>query len=248
MENQWRNAMAGLTRGADLWKVSLKSCALASIATVLIIPYFHSLLFHIQRQFPIRATAFPWDLLYSQSALFFIICLLSSMVGYGFMERYALPGFGRIGKWRRSLPFLLATGLFLMLISCLLSDSGFSRTAPALWPKREAVYLLTMPLNSMITDETILRFGFVTIAVGLCRNKPAGVALAALFAAMLTEKYFIFIGVPAAPEYLSAVRFVFSFGINFILGWLFITRGLLSSMTVNFVLGLHYPVTALMTG
>jgi len=247
MDKKWRQSLAVLTGGADLWNASIKSCGLAALATLLTIPWFHYLLFHVPTHVPLRTIANPHDLLYAQSALLFVICLMSAMVGYGLMRRFELPGFGRIDAWLGSLPTLLAIGLLLLLVSQWVFDGDSYRISPAAGPDK-LFYLLAIPLNAAITDEMILRFGFVTIAVGLCRNKLRGVVLAALFAVMLTEKYFTYIGVYAGLDYVTASRFVFSFFINFLLGYLFVTRGLLSSMTVNLVLGLRYPMAALMGG
>lgn len=245
MPNKWCQAVANLTREALSARVLIKSSALACVATFLSVPYFHFLLQQIPRQNPALSVPNPHEVLFSQSGLFFLICLLSIMVGYGFKKRYRLPGFGRIDQWRRSLPSLLLIGLLVLLVSDLVFDRYFAAVSPVPLPD-SLLYLIAIPLNGTLADELILRFGLVTLGVGLCRNKHAGVALVSFFAAILTEKYFRFIGLGPDLHYLFAIRFVLAFAINFLLGYLFVTRGLLYSMTVRLILGLRYPLLALM--
>ncbi len=245
MPNIWRQAVVNLTREALSAGVLIKSSALACVATFLSVPYFHYLLVQAPGQNSMQSFPNPYGILFSQSGLYFVICLLSIMVGYGFKSRYRLPGFGRIDQWRKSLPALLLIGLSVLVFSYLVFDRYFMAVSPVP-PPDSFVYLIAIPLNGTLTDELILRFGFVTLGVGLCRNKTAGVALVAFFAAMLTEKYFRFTGIEPGMDHLFAIRFVLAFSINFLLGYLFVTRGLLYSMTVRLVLGLRYPLLALM--
>jgi hypothetical protein len=99
---------------------------------------------------------------------------------------------------------------------------------------------LSYPFKRAFTDEIILRFCLVTIAVGLFKSKSAGVILVSAFAAIATVKYFLFIGLPVGLNTIFLTQLFIGFLANLLLGYLFVARGLLYSMSLGFVFGMKY--------
>ena len=65
---------------------------------------------------------------------------------------------------------------------------------------------------------------------------------------MFTVKYFHYIGMTTGLGGLFVIQLVLSFAFNVILGYVFVTYGLLFSMVLRFLLGMKYWVVAGMTG
>ena len=110
-----------MTRGADMWKVLVKSSALAIFSTVFAIPYFHHLIFLAPITTPLPLSLGLRGFLFMELFLLFILCLLSAVVGFSFSERRELPGFGDKTRFIRSIPLLLLLGAVMTALSYFLS-------------------------------------------------------------------------------------------------------------------------------
>lgn len=227
--------------------VLLKAFPLALLCTLFTAPYFHHLLFLS----PVKsALTLKFELkgfLGLQLFLLFIICLLSSMVGFSFSKKLALPGIGDWQHFKGTASYLLLLGVVITILSYHVFDRYFYQISRASYPT-DALYLMTYPLKAAFTDEVILRLCFVTLAVGMFRNKVAGVVLVSGVASIFTIKYFQFMGLDFQFNYLCITQILLSFGSNLLLGYLFVTRGLLYSMALHFLLGMKYAVAHWLLG
>lgn len=226
--------------------VLIKSSALAVCSTVFAIPYFHHLIFLS----PMMAS-FPLSLGYRgfllmELLILFMICFLSSVIGFSFYQRRGLPGFGDKNHFIKSIPLLLVLGALMTIISYLLFDRYFIKLSPYSYPTN-LLYLVSFPFKAAFTEEVILRFSLVTLGVGIFRRKMAGVVLAAAVATLFTLKYFQFVGISVGFNYLIVTQLLLAFTANFILGYLFISRGLLYSMALNFLFGMKYLIVSLLS-
>jgi hypothetical protein len=170
-----------------------------------------------------------------------MICFLSSVVGFSFYQRRGLPGFGDKNHFVRSIPLLLALGALMTILSYLLFDRYFIRLSPSSYPTN-LLYLVSFPFKAAFTEEVILRFSLVTIGVGILRSKMAGVVLAAAIATLFTLKYFQFVGISVGFNYLIVTQLLLAFTANLILGYLYVSRGLIYAMALNFLFGMKYLI------
>jgi hypothetical protein len=236
-----------MTRGADMRRVMVKSSALAILATLFTLPYFHYLIFSVPDEGRFLKGINPWDLLLTQLFLLFIVCFLSATVGFSFSKRFALPGFGDPRRFIPSIPFLLMVGGGMIGASYLLFDRYFLEVSPVSYPK-DALYLISLPLKGAFTDEIILRLCLVTLGVGLLKRRGAGVILVSALAPLFSMKYFHFIGMESGLNYLFITHFLLSFLANLLLGYLFVAHGLLYSMALRFLFGMKYLAVAWIVG
>ena len=232
-----------LTRGADMRGVLLKSLALAICSTVFAVPYFHHLIFLSPVTAPLLLSLGLRGFLFIELFMLFILCLLCAMVGFSFSERRGLPGFGDTTRFVRSVPLLLLLGAVMTAISYLFFDRFFIELSPASYPKNP-LYLLSFSLKAAFTEEVILRFALVTIMIGLFRSKMVGVILSSVVATLFALKYFQFVGIRISFDYLIVVHLVLSFTANLILSYLFVSRGLLYAMALNFLFSIKYAVVS----
>ena len=238
MKGIWHKVFDSFTGGAEMRPVLEKSLALAICSTLFTLPYFYYLIFMV-------ASAGPnsWSLLFTELLLLFILSLLSAIVGFSFSEKFGLPGFGDPGSFKRSIPLLLALGTLMALVSYFLFDRYFFKVSPLSYPK-DALYLVSLPFKGAFTDEVILRLCLVTIGVGLLKRKGAGVVLASAVASLFTIKYFLFMGITCGLNYLFVTQLLLSFTAHLLLGYLFVTRGLLYSMALKFLFGMKYVIVS----
>jgi hypothetical protein len=238
MNELWRRAFGSMTERADIRSVIVRSTVLTILAAGSAAGYFHYLVFVVSGGVA-PAGHDPWTFMTVELVLLAFVLFLSALIGFSFSERFDLPGLGRLGGFFRALPLLVAGGVGLVAISYFVFDRYFLVVAPVCFP-REPLYLATIPFKTALADETILRLGLVTIGVGLTKNKGAGVILMSAVSTLFSVKYFEFIGMPFALDHFYIVYLILSFLGNIIVGWLFVTRGLLYAMALKFVIGCKY--------
>ncbi len=221
-----------------------KSLVLAFLSVFFTIPWFHYLIFLAPEKALLPMIPNPNAVLTAELLLLFVICFLSSMTGFIFSKRAGLPGFGTAENWMHSLPLLVFLGFGMIVCSWLLFDRHFIQISPVSYPDHPA-YLLFFPLKGALTDEIIMRFCLLTICIGLLRRRLAGIFIVSLFASLLTLKYFRFIGISPGFNYLFLMQMLLSFVSNFLLGYVYVTRGLLSSMTLKLIFGAKYVLIVL---
>jgi hypothetical protein len=192
---KWQKALGVITRGADMRGVLAKSLVLAIASTLFTLPYFHHLISEVSYRERLPQSTDSFIILLTQLLLLFILTFLSAMVGFSFSSRYKLHGLGDPRALVSSLPLVVAGGAVITVLSYFFFDRFFFEISPASYP-RDPLFLLSYPFKRAFTDEIILRFCLVTIAVGLFKSKSAGVVLVSAFAAIATVKYFHFIGLP----------------------------------------------------
>lgn len=231
--------LAAMTGDADLKDVFIKSSALALLSAFFSLPYFHYMIFVVADKSRFSAGFNPWGFLCGELFVLFLICLLSAMAGFSLYRRSGLPGLGNPEGVLRSLPFLSALGSGMIILSYFLFDRFFLKISPLSYPK-DLLYIISFPFQGAFTDEIILRFCMVTLAVGLVKHKGAGVGIVSAFASLMTIKYFYFLGLSPGLNYIFTVQILLSFLSNFLLGYLYVTRGLLYSMALKFIFGTKY--------
>lgn len=231
-----------MTRGADMTRVLKRSLVLAALCILFTIPYFHHLIFR-EGLTRLPKGLNPQFLLGAQLFLLFILCFLAALVGFSFSKRFELPGLGNRKRLVRSIPFLVIAAATMGSLSYLLFDRHFARISPRSYPG-DLLYLVTVPFKEALTDETILRLCLVTLGVGLLKRRIAGVVLASVVASMFKVKYFHFIGMTTGLGSLFVMQMFLSFAFNVILGYLFVTYGLLFSMVLRLLLGIKYCLVA----
>jgi hypothetical protein len=237
---------ASMTRDADVSRVIAASLLLAFPAALVTIPYFHYLVVAVPTGF--SGTAHDKMIfLFLQTLLLFIILFLCSLIGFSFAKRLELPGLGEVKGYLRDLPLLIAGGIVLAAVTYLVYDRYLFIQYPSFFPK-DTFYLMSLPFRVALVNETILRMGLVTIGVGVMRNRGVGVIIMAAIASLFTVKYFEYLGISFGITPLFIVHLLISFIGNLLLGWLFVTRGLLYSMTVAFVVGWKYLLIARIGG
>jgi len=244
MKSIWPLVFRKISGGQKSRHVTLKSLVLAFPAALLAIPYFYFLLFDFPRKGGDPGFGNAHAMLWGQSVMIFVICMLSAIGGIMFTKRLNLPGIGDASRWRNELPYLVGGGLTLMVITYLAFDRYFYLVSPESYPDL-SLYMILLPFKGAFTDELILRFGLVTIGVGICRNRYGGAVLVAVFATILSLKYLEFAGVPVEWNYVCIMQLVLSFALNLILGIVFVTRGLISTMTVKLMVEMRYGLAAL---
>jgi len=222
-------------------RVIVMSSALAASSTLFTFPFFHYLIFVVPYTCLLTETRYHWDFLFAQLFLLFFICLLSAIVGFSFSKRFKLPGFGNPRDFINAIPHLLTLASIMIIISYFFFDRYFYEISPSSYPKG-FIYLISLPFKGAFTDEIILRFCLVTLSVGLFKHKGAGVIFVSVLASLFTIKYLNFIGIRLYLSYLFLIQLFLSFVCNLVLGYLFVTRGLLYSMTLNFLFSMKYFV------
>ncbi|MBN1883501.1 MAG: hypothetical protein JW885_15145 [Deltaproteobacteria bacterium] len=235
-------AVEGMTRGVKPERVVREAALLTVFALVAAISYVRYLLdMAVGRGMLGLETAsvvFVTDLF-----LLGVLLFLCALVGLSFAPRYRLPGLGLTKRVVHDLPLLVLGGLALAALTFFLFDRYFYAVSPGSYPV-SPLMLISLPMKGAVTDEVILRLGMLTLAVGLLRHRGAGVMLMAALAALMSLRYFQFLGIPIGLNYMMIAHLLISFVGNLALGYLYVHRGLMHAMLLKAVYGSRYLAVA----
>jgi hypothetical protein len=183
------------------------------------------------------------DVLTTDFLLLLPLLAISSLVGCFLSRRYGLAGLGSWSRLRRALPWVVPAGLAIGAASYLLVGRRFALQVPAYYPQSLG-WALVLALKSALLEETVARFGMMTILTGLTRRPWLGNLLQALFFSSLNLKAFAFYGIPAGPlVWLSLLATV---GVNLALGATYARWGLVAAATMHLLIDLRFIVHALL--
>ena len=218
----------------------LKSSVISLLSCLVTFPYFYYLVFRVSPAITQKDYSNPWGLLLTELFLLLIVCLLASTSGLVFASRYGLPGFWGRKPYPYDIMRLILIGGGIVYLSYILFDRHFYLISPLSYP-RGIVYLITLPLKGALTEEVILRLCMVTLVYGLLKKRFASIVVVSFLSSMFGLQYFKYIGVDLQAGNLFITQLLLSFTANFILGYLFITKGLVHSMIMKFILCMKYP-------
>lgn len=247
--DEQRQAIKGtVIRETKFRTVLFHAFILSLICTLFTIPSFHHMLVESMQSDP--APVFKYDyrlVLMMELFMLFFTCFLSSVSGFSLRQKYDLPEIWDYGHLKKWFPVLILTGIGMGGMTFFLFDRHFYFISPESYPS-SPLYVISRPFKLAFTNEVILRFGLVTILVGLFKNKIVAVTLVSLFASFLTMKYFRFMGIDYPYNDFFQIQFFISFTANFLLGLCYIKLGLFYSMALHFLFGWRLLFVVLILG
>jgi len=160
---------------------------------------------------------------------------ISATAGYAWSKRPHLAGTGGWDNVRSDLKLILFLGITISALEAIFFDFWLLRPFFRALPRN--------PFTSSVyvVEEVICRFGILVIAFRLTRSITASVLVAAVFnvAVGLRTVYF---GGAVPPPGLVAIAATKSFLLAVFYGYFFVKKGLFSTMTMRFVIGLKFAV------
>jgi len=235
-------ALERMTRGANPKRVIREASVLSIFAVVSAIPYIRYLL-NMAVGRGVLGTETASIVFITDLFLLGVLLFLCALVGLSFAPRYRLPGLGLTKQVVYDLPLVVFGGLALAALTFFFFDRYFYVVSPVSYPTSELM-LIFLPLKGALTDEVILRLGMLTLAVGVLKQRDAAVMLVAALAAMMSLRYFQFLGIQLGFNYVIVAHLVISFVGNLALGYLYVHRGLMHAMIFKVIYGCRYLAAA----
>jgi hypothetical protein len=180
-----------------------------------------------------------------QILAFLFLIFISSFTGFGFSEKYGLGGFGNLTNLKRDLRFLPIAAIPIGIAIFFAFDKFLIDKIPTLYPN-DPKWGFAKALITSSTFEVVSKFGLLTVAMGIFRNKHIAVFLSAVFFAILVPRTFAEYGVIIGWDYLSIFAIASTFIYGILSGYLFIWRGLMTVIAFRFLLDLKYFVYPLL--
>jgi len=174
-----------------------------------------------------------------QISMFVLLIFICSFVGFTWSEKYKFKGFGDLSNIRKDIKYYLIAVIPLGILLFFIFDGPMLSKLPTLYPNSPLWGLSKVFLTST-TYEIVSKFGLLTIAMGIFKNRHLAIAITSAFFAVLVRKTFLDYGVDFGFDYLSIAAVLSTFLYGVISGYLFINRGLLSVMLLRFLLDLKY--------
>lgn len=227
--------------------VLIKALKLAVIATAAVAPnmldsYFHNPGYREAMLAWAKETSLPF-LFARDLLLVFFALLVSSACGFAWSDGKKVAGFGTIEGLRKDLGMVVILGIALAVATAFLFDRGLTGDFPKLYPQNP-VLVLAIPLRSAFFEEVVCRFGMLVILFRLFRSVPAAIVLSAAFNASIGLKSAVFVGFPVGLDWLTAIIIVSKLGVASFFGWFFCKKGLMATITLQFIIELKHMVLA----
>jgi hypothetical protein len=186
--------------------------------------------------------------LFTQVLSLVFLMVLCAFCGFSFSQRNNLPGLGRFSDLKENaLKQYLPLSLLLIATSYIFFDYWFMPLAPGFYPK-QVHWALTIPFRSAFMEELVFRFGLVTVLVGATKKflSPLwAVGVVSIFYALtMTGKTFDLVGIQWQMNFQHGGMVVSSFFTSFLLGYVYVKKGLISAIFLHFCIGLKYIVFA----
>ena len=235
------------------WKRAFYDSVLLTIITFLLSsPYLYHFIVHRPDKlspFNARVSSLPEGsigaFILSQLLMFLLLIFICSFLGFGYWQKYGFKGLGSLNDLRQDLLYFVPAALAVNLAMYFGFDRHMMMHIPSLYPS-SALWGFAKALMHSTTFEIVSKFGLVTVAMGIFRNKHVAVIIPAAFFAFLVPNTFFDYNVEFGWNFISvaAVSTTFIYGV--ISGYIFVHRGLVSTMTLRFLLDLKYIVYALL--
>ena len=209
--------------------------------------YFSIRVFHKEIEAQVGIANVSSFLLKEALSLLFLL-ILCSYCGFAFSKRNGLPGMVGLKELKDyGLKYYFPGAFSLVILSYFIFDRFFMIEAPQYFPKIW-YWALTIPFASAFLEETVFRFGMLTVLVGGIRRwlHPlwANFAVSLFYALVMTKKTFGFVDIPIELNWLGITGLLGSFLTCFLLGWIYIKKGLIPAIFLHFCLSCKYLIYA----
>ncbi|MEW6095346.1 MAG: hypothetical protein AB1567_02290 [bacterium] len=225
-------------------EVGGKGLILSEVCVIASLPYLYYMYFIGMREIILKKFLpkhLPYLVIHDVWYIF-IATFLCGVCGFGWSKKYGLCGFGSFLDFKKDWLKLLIIGGVIGILSYQFFDKPFKSIAPYYYPTNP-IWALTIPINSAFFIETI-RFGMVSLVQRLIKNVHFANFSIAFFFAIVGLKSFIFIGLDFNWSALAIACFTFTVLLNIVLGYIFIKKGLISTIFVHLVADLKFVVLA----
>lgn len=182
--------------------------------------------------------------------LIFAASLLCALVGFLYAPRLGLIGMKLLKSDRKFLPLYFVIGLLLTPAAYWLVDMHLQTKIPLYFPE-QAGWALAQTLGRVLAPEVIARFGLVTVGVYLWRwlrftghPWPASLLVAG-FAGLEAWIGLERLGLKPAFDFFTLRVLGLAVAFNWVVGEVYLRRGLLPVLALRLGIELKYPLYAL---
>lgn len=179
------------------------------------------------------------QLLQADVILMAVVVVISSLVGSLLAKRYGLAGLGSIKQLRRGLPFVVVGGAVLSAATYLLFGRTLAHRVSGYYPT-SLCWSLLIPLKAALFDETVARFGMMTIFCGAVRRVWLANLLQAVFFTSLTSSYMAFYSITLGWNFFTVASLCSSLVVHLVLGITYARFGLLGCALQHFIISLKF--------
>jgi hypothetical protein len=176
--------------------------------------------------------------------LVWLLLALCSLVGCFLSQRYQLAGLGTWQQLREAAPVVIVGGFALGAASYLVFGRRLAEVAPGLYPDAIGRALL-MALKGALVEETVARFGMMTILAGMVRRPWLANILQAAFFTAISVKALAFFGVEV--DGFVKASMAAGFALHLVLGAVYARWGLIPAALMHLVADLKFAVHAVIT-
>jgi hypothetical protein len=183
------------------------------------------------------------QILTTDFVMLMLLLVITSLVGCFLSRRYKLGGLGSRQQLGEALRYVVPGGLIFSAATYLLFGRHFAVEVPGYYPITIG-WALVMPIKAALFEETVARFGMMTVLAGLTRRPWLANVLQAVFFTTLNLKTFAFYGVTADTVIYASL--VLTLGIHLSLGAIYARYGLIAAALMHLLIDLKFVLHACM--
>jgi len=185
------------------------------------------------------------EMLRADLVLMGLAVAITALAGTFLAERYGLPGLGDLRRLRRALPVLVPGGVLLSASTYLGFGRHLARRVPGYYPASLGWAAMLM-VKGALFDETVARYGGMTILCGAVRRPWIANLMQAAFFTIVTARSVGFYGLSFGWSVAAAASLGSSAVVHLALGLAYARTGLLGAALLHLVIDLKYVAHALL--
>jgi len=230
------------------WRRLLEAGVVAGLAFLAVVPYLHYLtrvaFSDVAKR---RFAGVPLTrVLEADLALVGVLVAICAVSGSLLARRYGLAGLGSVGQLRAAQRWTVPGGAGLCVVTYLLFGRHLARRVPGYYPASIG-WAAVVLVKGMLFDETVARFGVMTILAGAVRRAWIANLLQAALFTWLTLRGLPFFGIELQWSGELGASLVASVLAHLGQGWVYCRYGLITSSSMHGLVDLKYPLHALLT-
>ncbi len=211
-----------------------QAAVLTGLGLLVVAPNLQYLATHVDRGDISLATR---EMPAADYTLFVPLLVISSLVGCFLSRRYRLGGLGSRQQLRKAAGLVVGGGLAMAVLSYLVIGRHIAAAIPGFFPVGLG-WALILSLRGALVEETVARFGMMTIFCGLVRRPWLANVLQAVFFTFVSVKALDFLGITS--PLLVCASLGLTFGLHLVLGAVYARYGLIAASLMHFMVDLKF--------
>lgn len=172
-----------------------------------------------------------------------VVSFMCAAFGFAWSKKYGLAGLGSFIQFKANVWKLSLVALIFVAVSIFTFDRYFSILMPFFYPSNP-LWILSISLKASFFNE-VIRFGMMALVVRLTKRIYLSNIIVSVFLVYIGVRSFRLVGSEMEWDYFSMSCLTWSLIFNLSMGYLYARFGIISTMFIQFIVGLRLVLYAI---